>query len=408
MAKPAGRVLGFDRNVFLLGVTSLLNDASSEIIYPLLPTFLISVLGGGPAYIGVIEGVAESTASVVKLVSGWLSDRLQRRKGLIVTGYALAAIARPFVAIATAPWQVLLIRFTDRTGKGLRSAPRDALLAASSAQKVWGRSFGFHRAMDHLGAVVGPLIAFVLVSVFDASYRFVFAVASIPGLMAVAVVALGVREARAPVLPAAETPRGAVPPSLRMFLVCMFLFTLGNSTDAFLLLRARALGVPVAALPLLWSLLHIVKSVSSVPGSGLSDRIGRKGVIALGWTVYVAVYGGFAAASSATVIWFLFVAYGLFFGLTEGTEKALVADLVAPSQRGAAFGFYHLTQGVAALPASIIFGLIWNWAGPGLAFTMGASCAAVATVLLVFSVPGHVNRRARASTESPDSDRTRK
>jgi MFS family permease len=388
--KRAGTVLGFDRNVFLLGVTSLLNDASSEIIYPLLPAFLTTLLGAGPGYIGLIEGVAESTASVLKLASGWLSDRLRKRKVLVVTGYAIAAAARPLVAIATAPWQVLVIRFADRTGKGLRSAPRDALLAESSSALTWGRSFGFHRAMDHLGAVIGPLTAFALLRVFEGDYRVVFALASIPGLLAVAAVAAGVRE-RAPTAatrPPALAPLRSMPRPLAMFLVAVLLFSLGNSTDAFLLLRAQDLGVPIASLPLLWLLLHVVKSASSVPLSGLSDRVGRKRVILFGWVVYGAVYLGFAYASSQLDVWLLFAAYGMFFGLTEGTEKALVADLAAPPSRGAAFGLYHLSVGLAALPASIVFGLLWQWSGPRLAFTVGASLAAAASLLLMAVVPG--------------------
>jgi MFS family permease len=383
-------LFGFDRNVVLLGLTSLLNDVSSEIIYPLLPMFLTTVLGAGPAYIGVIEGIAESTASLVKLGSGWLSDRLGRRKGLVVAGYAIAAVSRPLIAIAAAPWQVLLIRFSDRTGKGMRTAPRDALLADSSAQPTWGRSFGFHRAMDHLGAVIGPLIAFGLIAIFAEGFRVVFALASIPGLVAVGVVGFGVREERGRRPPAVAAERltlGPLPRSLKAFLLVVLIFTLGNSTDAFLLLRAQTLGVAVRDLPLLWVVLHVVKSASSVPGGGLSDRIGRKRVIGLGWLLYCAVYVGFALADSALAIWLLFGVYGLFFGLTEGTEKALVADLVQPQDRGTAYGFYHLTVGIAALPASLIFGLLWDWSGPGLAFAVGAGLAGAAAVLFVLLVP---------------------
>jgi MFS family permease len=387
--KPQRTVWGFDRNVFLLGITSLLNDVSSEIIYPLLPTFLTVVLGGGPAAIGIIEGVAESTASLLKLLSGWLSDRLRRRKELVVIGYAIAAVLRPLIALTTAPWQVLVVRFGDRTGKGLRSAPRDALLAESSDQPTWGRSFGFHRAMDHLGAVIGPLLAFALVSIFHEGYRLVFALASLPGLLAVLVVALGVREPDQVVPHAAsELPSWQpLPRSLRIFLPILVLFTLGNSTDAFLLLRAQDLGVPVAALPLLWSVLHAVKSASSVPGGSLSDRIGRKWVIVVGWIVYAAVYLGLAWARSAYEVWLLCIVYGFYFGLTEGTEKALVADLVPAKARGAAFGLYHLTIGIAALPASVIFGVLWDWWGATLAFTVGAALAGGAALLLVLLVP---------------------
>ncbi len=394
-------LFGFSPNVVLLGLTSLCNDISSEIIYPLLPTFLALVLKSSPAYIGLIEGVADSTASLLKLASGWLSDRLGQRKGLVVVGYAIAAVARPLIALATAPWQVLVIRFADRTGKGVRSAPRDALLAESSVQSAWGRAFGFHRAMDHLGAVVGPLIAFVLVSIFAEGYRTVFALAAIPGVLVLPILIFGVHEP-APVARAVHASAAlrsgvrwqAPSPPLRRFFFALLVFTLGNSTDAFLLLRARGLGVPLAALPLLWSLLHVTKSLSSVPGSGLSDRLGRKWIIALGWAVYALVYIGFAWARSPVEAWLLFAAYGLFFGLTEGTERALVADL-APAQRGGAFGYYHLIIGLAALPASVLFGELWNWRGPTVAFAVGAGLAAAATLLLIVLVP-------ESSSAAPD------
>ena len=376
-----------DANVVALGVTSFLNDVSSEIIYPLLPAFLAGVLGAGPGYIGLIEGVAETTASLLKLLSGWLSDRLRKRKLLVVLGYLLAAVSRPFIAITTAPWQVLLVRFADRTGKGLRSAPRDALLAESAAQSTWGRAFGFHRAMDHLGAVVGPLIAFALVSVLHQKLRLLFALASLPGLLAVATVALAVREHPAgssyQASPSLRRTTTRLPRPLRRFLLVVFLFTLGNSTDAFLLLRAQDVGVPIAVLPLLWVVLHLVKSASAMPGGGLSDRIGRKRVIALGWLVYAAVYLGFAAVHGPLGVWLLFAAYGIFFGLTESAEKAQVADLVGAADRGAAFGFYHLTIGVASLPASIVFGLLWDRWGPAAAFGSGAGLATMAALLLL-------------------------
>jgi MFS family permease len=370
---------GFERNVVLLGLTSLLNDIGSEIIYPLLPTFLTSVLGGSVAAVGLIEGLADSTASLVKLGSGWLSDRLRRRKRLAVLGYALAAACRPLVAAATAPWHVLLIRFADRAGKGLRSAPRDALLAESSPPESWGRSFGLHRALDHLGAVIGPLLAFALIRILGESYRMVFALAAVPGALAVATIAAGVSEPPPLALPrASPTLRLRLPRRLRGFLIVLLIFSLGNSTDAFLLLRAQLLGVRVALLPILWMVLHVVKSATSVPCGSLSDRLGRRRVILLGWFVYAAVYLGFAAASGTLQAWLLFAAYGLFFGLTEGTEKALIADLIPADERGMAFGFYHLTVGVAALPASLLFGVVWDWRGPAAAFTMGAALAALA------------------------------
>jgi MFS family permease len=242
--------------------------------------------------------------------------------------------------------------------------------------------------MDHLGAVIGPLIAFLLVSGFAASYRLVFALASLPGMLALPVLMLGVRE-RAPHRAVKAAPRAVwrLPsPPLRNFLVALLLFTLGNSTDAFLLLRARDLGVSLPMLPLLWSLLQATKSATSIPGSTLSDQLGRKWIIVLGWSIYALVYLGFGFAQTALEVWGLFALYGLFFGLTEGTERALIADL-APTQRGIAFGFYHLIIGIAALPASVIFGALWSRGGPATAFTVGAGLAGAATLLLVLSVP---------------------
>ena len=388
MTDDARPTLG--RNVFALAAVSLLTDVSSEMIYPLLPVFLTTVLGANASFIGAIEGAAETTAALLKLASGWWSDRVQKRKPLVVAGYAIASLMRPLVAIAQSASQVLIIRVADRVGKGIRNAPRDALLADSVHPSIRGRAFGVHRTGDHIGGVLGPLIAFVLLSRHIAELRTVFWLAAIPGLLSVVVVILFVREVPRP---AAEPARAANAPldltqplgaTFWRVLTVIFLFTLGNSTDAFLLLRANQLGVPVALAPVLWAALHVVKSASSVPGGALSDRIGRRPTLIAGWLLYAAVYLGFARAGVAWQAWALFGAYGIFFGLTEGSERALIADLVGPVRRGTAFGWYNLAIGLGALPASILFGYVWDHAGAPTAFVMGASLAAAAALGMLF------------------------
>jgi len=375
------------RNVTLLGLVSLLNDASSEMIYPLLPIFLKETLHATPAFIGVIEGLAETTASVLKLFSGWLSDRLRQRKRLAFLGYALASFTRPLIALATAAWHILILRFVDRTGKGLRTSPRDALIADSTPENLRGRAFGFHRAMDHAGAVVGPLLAMALLWAWPEEYRLVFALAALPALASLFVIGFGVRDLRPP---AAQVPAALPAFTLRpfearfkRFLGLVLLFTLGNSSDAFLLLRARELGVTVALLPLLWVVLHVVKTLTSTPGGTLSDRLGRQRVIALGWFVYALVYLGLGLANQAWQVWGLFSLYGLFFGLTEGVEKAFVADLVPEDLRGTAYGVYHFTLGLGMFPASVLFGGLWHWGSPTIAFSFGAALALIAAGLLL-------------------------
>jgi MFS family permease len=373
------------RNVVALGVVSFLTDVSSEMIYPLLPVFLTATLGADAAFVGAIEGAAETTAALLKLASGWWSDRVRRRKPLVVIGYAIASIARPLVAIAQSASQVLAIRVSDRVGKGIRNAPRDALIAESVDPSIRGRAFGFHRAMDNAGGVLGPLIAFAVLTWHFAALRTVFWLAAIPALLSLIVLVGFVRD-----VPRAATRSGAAAKGLDLtrpmgarfwkVLGVIFLFTLGNSTDAFLLLRANQLGVPVALAPILWAALHVVKTASNVPGGVLSDRIGRRPTLIAGWLLYAVVYFGFARASEAWQAWALFAVYGLFFGLTEGSERALVADMVSLESRGTAFGWYNLAIGLGALPASLLFGFVWDRSGAPVAFLMGASLALVAAI----------------------------
>ncbi len=381
----AGLTRGISRNVVVLSIGSFLTDVSTEIVYPLLPVFLTSVLGAGAVFVGLVEGVAESTASLLKLFSGWLSDKLHKRKSIVVAGYTLSGITRPLIAIATAPWHILAVRFIDRVGKGIRTSPRDALIADCTEDDCRGKAFGFHRSMDHLGAVVGPFIAFLLLSLFHSNYRAVFWIATIPAALCVLVLAAFVAEKKRDVEDITIRPQLSLKPfaqQFKYFLLVIFIFALGNSSDAFLILRARDLGVSVVLIPVLWGILHIVKSISSTPGGVLSDRIGRKRIIMLGWLFYGLVYVGFAVAGNTNQVWALFAIYGVYFGFTEGVEKALVSDMVPSEMRATAYGMYHLIIGAAALPASIFFGSIWQIFSPKAAFFFGAALALVAMILL--------------------------
>jgi len=379
----------------MLGWVSLATDAATEAVYPLLPFFLTSVLGAGAVSIGLIEGVAEAASSVFKIVSGRLSDRWRRRRPIVLVGYSLSSAARPFISIAASWPQVLALRFVDRVGKGIRGAPRDAMLASWSDQSSRGLVYGFHRAMDHAGAIVGPLAATAYLFWFPNSYRTLFALTAIPGAIAVFLLTR-VPEVTEPVnvstvstVSTATVPaaRGELPAELYRYLFVLAIFTLGNSTDAFLLLRLTDVAGGPQLIPLLWALLHVVKFGFSLLGGLLSDRMGRRIVIVLGWLVYAMVYAGFAVSSSyaALVAWFL--VYGLYFGLTEGVERALIADLSSVGNRGTAFGLYNAVVGFGALIASVLFGALWQMFGTAAAFSFGASLALLASILLYALVP---------------------
>jgi MFS family permease len=384
---------GITGNVLILGLVSFFTDVSSEMIYPLLPLFLIGVLGAGPAFLGTIEGIAESTSSLLKLLSGIVSDRVKRRKRLVLIGYALSSLMRPLIGSAGSAFTVLLIRTGDRVGKGIRTSPRDALIADSVEPSLRGKAYGFHRSMDHAGALLGPLVATFLLSYFVTDLRKVFWLAAIPGLFAVLLIAWKVREAERAELPKEQLQLTLLPAGpLRRYLLILFLFTLGNSSDAFLLLKAGTLGVPPHRIPLLWSFFHLVKMISSMPFGALSDRFGRKGVIVAGWCVYSLAYIGFGFAGNEVQVWLLFMFYGLFFGLTEGVEKAYLVDMSDAKLRGAAFGWYNFAIGAGALPASLLFGLIWQQYGAVAPFIFGAALSGAAMLLLLALVkPAVIN-----------------
>ncbi len=380
--------------MWLLGLSSLFTDTASEAIYPLLPVFLTRGLGATAVTLGLIEGVAEAANSLLKIISGRVSDRWNTRQPIVVAGYSLSSLMRPLIGLVTTWPQVLGIRFLDRVGKGIRGAPRDALLAAAATPTTRGMVFGFHRAMDHAGAMLGPVLASLFLLLYPGEYRTLFLLTIIPGAVAVALLTR-VRDVQMPPpQPAApgesggraqNSPPGSwrrLPRSLYAFLAVLLIFALGNSADAFLLLRLTDLGVSPVLIPILWAAHHAVKAVMSIVGGVRSDKVGRRRVIAVGWVIYALVYVGFALTTSLTGLVLLLLGYGLYYGLAEGTEKALVADLAPADLRGTAFGLYYAVLGGGALAASVVFGLVWKAAGAPAAFALGAVLALTATLLL--------------------------
>ncbi len=394
-------IRGLPRPVWLLGLTSLCTDTASEAVYPLLPLYLTRVLGAGAMSLGLIEGFADATSSVLKVVSGHFSDRWRVRRPIVIAGYGLSSAVRPLTALVTSWPQLFAVRFADRVGKGVRGAPRDAMLAACATPANRGLVFGFHRAMDHAGAVLGPVLAALFLLVWPGRYRLLFALTIIPGALAVASLFL-VKEPAVAGRGAARTQAEAagggasswreLPGRFFVLLAVLLVFALGNSADAFLLLRLTDVGVDAAFIPLLWAALHVVKALTSVWGGGMSDRFGRRAVIGAGWLIYAVVYVGFAVSASVAALVGLLLIYGFYYGLSEGTEKALIADLAPASLRGTAFGIYNAAAGLGSLGASVAFGLVWKTVSPAAAFGMGAALALVATVLLALFVreqPGH-------------------
>ena len=388
------------RPVRLLGWASLFTDAATEMIYPLLPVYLSRVLGASATSLGIIEGVAEGVNSLLKMASGWVSDRRRERRPIVILGYALSSLSRPLIALSSSWPQVLAIRALDRTGKGLRGAPRDAMLAAHAEASSRGRIFGFHRAMDHTGAVVGPIIATIFLAFFPGQYRWLFALTAIPGALAVATL---FRVEEQPIERSERHERSErserIPRELYALLGIILLFSLGSSADAFLLLRlADAMG-SATFLPLLWAAHHVVKASLSTWGGGLSDRLGRRYVIVIGWVIYSLVYLGFALVTNAVAFVTLFLIYGVHFALAEGAEKALVADLTPAHQQGTSFGLYYGVLGVGMLIASIAFGVVYDRVSPAAAFIMGAALSAAAAVLLlVIRLPNPHQRVATANS----------
>lgn len=373
------------RNVRLLGWASFLNDVASEMIFPLLPKFLLAVLGGSMFWLGVIEGLADSVGSFVKLWSGAWSDRVGARKGFVVVGYALAAVVRPLVGVIGAPWQLLTIRGVDRLGKGIRNSPRDAMIADSVESDARGHAFGFNRAMDHLGAAVGPLAAAAFLWFWPDQLRTLFLLTAAPGAIVVAMLIFGLREAK-PGSRANTEHHWTLAPfggGFRLYLVALVVFTLGNSSDAFLLVRAGELGVATILLPLLWCAFHVVKSAGNALAGRLVRHLGPRPMILAGWLFYAAVYLLFALATREWHVWALFLGYGLYYAITEAAEKTLVANLVGSENRGLAYGWFNFAVGIATLPASVMFGALYHEFGALAAFGTGAGLALAASLLML-------------------------
>lgn len=399
MSVPTRRkIWGLNPNVFFLGLVSLLTDVSSEMIFTLVPVFLSNVLGAGTAIIGFIAGLTESTDAIFKIFSGWFSDRLGKRKLLTIAGYSLSTVVKPMMYLASTWGIVLAVRFGDRVGKGIRGAPRDALVADSLSAGELGRGFGLHRAMDTLGAVLGLVLAAVIIYSVQGSglalslrtYQWLVIVGTVPAVLAVLVLLLLVHE------PARETVTRASPDGLTasgaktgldsrfaLFLAIMAVFTLGNSSDFFVILRAQNLGAPLVQVTLMLVLLNAVYAVVSLPAGILSDRLGRTRILALGWFIYGLVYLGFAVVSRPWQVWFLFAFYGMYYGLIEGVARAYVADLVPAAKRGTAYGLYHGVVGLALLPASVIAGWLWTTVSPAAPFYFGAALAFLAMLGIV-------------------------
>lgn len=392
------------RNVWVMTAASFLTDVSSDMVNNLVPLFLANVLGARTATVGLVEGVAESTSSLIKLLSGWWSDRVVSRKPPTVVGYTVSALAKPMLGLATSSAAVLGIRFADRLGKGIRTAPRDALLSDSVAQEQRGRAFGLHRAGDSLGAAVGLGLALVVVwlsqgralQLDESTFRTIALLSAVPAFLAVLVLLIGLTEVRR------EAPAGGapilgsfrdLPMSFRRYLIILGVFTLGNSADAFIILRGQERGLSVAGVLLMLIAFNLVYTAVAGPAGALSDRVGRPRLIVAGWAVYAAIYLGLALAAQAWQVVVLFVAYGLYHGLVDASARALVADLAGAPQRGTAYGAYHATIGLVALPASLLAGVLWQglgvWPGfgPSAPFYFGAAAALAAIVLFLFWLP---------------------
>ena len=385
---PSGRrkVFGLNPNVFFLGVVSLLTDASSEMIFTLVPLFIANVLGAGAIVVGLIGGLSESIDAIFRIFSGWLSDRVRKRKLLTVFGYSFSTLVKPLMYLATTWGAVLAIRFGDRVGKGIRTSPRDAMVADSVSAGERGRGFGLHRAMDTTGAVLGLALAAVIIYLLQGSglelslktYQWLVIVGVVPAVLAVVVLLFFVHEKKSP--PAAQNlplfrSVGGFDTRFKLFLVIMAVITLGNSSDFFVILRAQNLGTSLIYVTLMLVLFNITYALTALPAGVLSDRLGRRRLIATGWFIYALVYLGFALASEPWQVWLLFAFYGVYYGIVEGVARAFVADLVPAEKRGTAYGLYHGVVGLTLLPASLIAGWLWEAVSPATPFFFGAALA---------------------------------
>jgi len=383
------KFFGLGRNIYVSGLVSFFMDIGSEMIYPLVPLFLANSLGVSKSAIGLIEGVAESTASILKVFSGYLSDRIGNRKWLMVAGYGLSTLTRPIVALATTWHHVFTFRFFDRFGKGIRGAPRDALIAESTEKEFLGRAFSFHRSLDTMGAVVGPALAFFFLGILSNDYRMVFWLSIIPGAIAVLLIIFFIRETKKPPAELSERPKLTLKHfdwRFKFFVLIAAIFALGNSSDVFLILRAEQKGIPAIMIPVVYLLFNLVYSLSAIPAGIAADRFGKKRVILTGFVLFALLYYGFAVAADATAIWILFGFYGVFMGLTEGIQKAFLATIIPQQFKATAFGVYNTIVGIAMLPASLIGGWLWDHVSPSATFYFGAITASLSAILFIIFI----------------------
>lgn len=373
------------RNVYVAGLVSLCMDISSEMVYPLLPLFLTTVLGASKTTVGIIEGIAEATASILKVFSGWLADKFGKKKLLMTIGYGTSALSRPIIAGAGTWFEVLTARFIDRTGKGIRTAPRDALIADSTPKEQLGTAFGFHRMMDTIGAVIGPLAAFIILYFVADGLRLVFFLSAIPAVAAVLLIIFFLKEKK-------HARDGAALPRLsiksfngpfRHYLVVIGIFSLGNFADAFIILRAENLGVAKAHITIIYLIYNLVYALSAAPLGILADRVGMKKMIFAGFLYYSLIFIGFAFAATGMQMWALFPLFGIFKGMSDGTQRAYLASISPPERKATAFGVYHMVVGITLLPASIIAGILWDTFGPAQTFLYGSILSFVAAAVFL-------------------------
>lgn len=376
------KILGFNRNIFFTGLTSLLTDVSTKMVYSIMPMFLLSI-GASKTTLSLIEGMAESTATLLKAASGFWSDKIGKNKPFMILGYGLSTIVLPLYAFVATPLHVLYIRLVERIGKGIRTAPRDSLIAGCASNGDSGRNFGLQKAMDNTGAIVGPLIAFALLSIFPGNYHGVFLLAGIPAILGILVLIFGIREAKKTKEQLLSKFRFRdYSKRYYLFLGIIFLFTLGNSTDALLLVKANDVGIKVAYIPLVYLIMNTVSVALAIPLGTLSDKIGKEKLLVFGYLVYALVYAGFGATSSISVITGLFALYGLYSAATDGIQKALISDLLDANKKGTGLGIYNALLGITLLPASLIAGVLYDQVNSSVPFYFGAATATLSAILM--------------------------
>ncbi len=388
------KILGYPRNILFTGLTSFLTDTSVKMIYSVMPMFLMSI-GASKASLGLIEGVAESTASLIKGLSGFWSDKIGKNKPFMLIGYALSAVILPLYAFVVSPVHVLILRFAERFGKGIRTAPRDSLIAGSVTNNETGRSFGLQKAMDNSGAIAGPLLAFALLSLFPGNYRLIFILAGIPAMLGIFVIIFGIREIRKSKAELFQKFRFRdFSRRYYLFLAIIFIFTLGNSTDALLLVKANEAGIKVAFIPLVYLITNTVAVIAAIPLGTLSDRVGKEKVLVAGFLIYAVVYFLFSSADERGVLIMLFAMYGLYSAATDGVQKAFVSDMVDRNKRGTGLGIYNALIGITLLPASVVAGILYDKVNSSIPFRLGALLALLAAVLMIlFIVTGRGKRQ---------------